>query len=74
MNFEFNTYQMRLVDMRPNANQVQLNIYNPADAGHSMAKTLRVAESDSLESIKNNLIESGQLQESIDRAAVIFGE
>lgn len=73
MNFEFNSFQVRILDLRPNQSAVQVNVYNPSDATHCTAKTIPVHITPTLDEIKTGLIDSGQLQTIVDRAAVIFG-
>lgn len=73
MNFEFNGFTVRILDLRPNQDAVQVNVYNPSDSTHCTAKSIQVNPAPSLDDIKTALIDSGQLQTITDRAAVIFG-
>lgn len=74
MNFEFNAHQIRILDMRPAKNSVQVNVYNPGDSSHCTANSINVSEYETLDDIKSGLIESGQLSTIVTRAAVIFEE
>lgn len=73
--FEYLNYRIRLTDQRPKNAVIQVNIYNPLDAGHSYASFIQTSEetttdlSEIFETANNNQT----LFNMISNAKITFG-
>lgn len=74
--FEYKNLTIRLTDQRPKAPYIQVNIYNPDDAGHSLccfAATIEQTEDQAgtpsdLAVVFDMIVASGTLDEMVQRA------
>lgn len=78
--FEQDGFSVRLIDQRPNTQAVQVNIYNPADAGHSYCGFVQTVPTtdqapgtpEDLDTVFQMLVDSGVLGQMIDKAQGAF--
>jgi len=61
--FDFDSYRVRLIDQRPKVQAIQINIYNPADEGHSFASFVGTTEEtpSDLTTVYNALVAASML-------------
>ena len=72
--FNFDSYRVRLTDQRPKVQAIQINIYNPANEGHSFASFVGTTEEtpSDLTTIYNALVDENFIAEMLPKAEMAF--
>ena len=72
--FDFDSYRVRLIDQRPKVQAIQINIYNPADEGHSFASFVGTTEEtpSDLTTVYNALVDENFMAEMLPKAETAF--
>ena len=73
--FKHSGFDVRLIDMRPESQKIQLNIFNQENSGHSYCALINietVEESVSLDDIFSGFAASGFVDEFISKAQMAF--
>lgn len=73
--FNHNGFDVRLADLRPKAQALQVNIYNPDSAGHSLCSLVQISEGDEvgdLDAVFATMAQNGFLDTLIPKAQAAF--
>lgn len=73
--FDFNGYQVRLIDFRPTRRACQINVYNPADTTSSFGRMQNLSTSapSDIDELFAALVSDGIIEALVNRAIAIWG-